>query len=136
MRGGRRLVVAAAAAALGLAVFSPVGAAPSIQTVHLVIRHSTYLPSELALPAGTTVKFVIHNTDPIDHELIVGSRTVQIRHEAGTEPTHGIVPGEITIPAGESAITTYRFRGRGVYLMGCHLPGHFAYGMRGTIRVR
>ena len=39
------------------------------------------------------------------------------------------------MPAGAVVTTTYRFDGPGRLLYGCHLPGHWAYGMRGEIRV-
>ncbi len=40
------------------------------------------------------------NTDPIDHEWIVGDAAVHARHRTGTEPVHGARPTEVTIPAG------------------------------------
>lgn len=80
--------------------------------------------------------FVIENTDPIDHEFIVGDQQVQDRHEKGTEPHHGTRPGEVSIPAGETRSTTYVFDEPGRLLVGCHLPTHYDYGMRGDIVVR
>ena len=44
-------------------------------------------------------------------------------------------PGEMTVPAGEIATTTYRFTEAGELIIGCHLPGHYAYGMRALVRV-
>ncbi|HEX2192876.1 MAG TPA: plastocyanin/azurin family copper-binding protein [Acidimicrobiales bacterium] len=87
------------------------------------------------VPVGTTVRFVVRNADPIAHELIVGDEEVQDRHEKGTEAHHGERAGEVSVPAGGTAETTYRFDRRGTVLFGCHLPGHWAYGMRGTIEV-
>ena len=58
---------------------------------------------------GSSVRIVVHNRDPIDHELIVGDAGVQDRHEQGTEPRHGLRPGEITIPAGTTAVTQVTF---------------------------
>jgi uncharacterized cupredoxin-like copper-binding protein len=81
------------------------------------------------------VRFVITNHDPIDHELIVGDEAVQQRHETGTEPSHGAVPGEVSVPAGTVAETTYTFSRAGVVLIGCHAPGHYKYGMRGAVVV-
>jgi uncharacterized cupredoxin-like copper-binding protein len=84
---------------------------------------------------GETVRFVLRNTDPIPHELIVGDQSVQDVHEAGTEAHHGDRPGEVSVAPGRTAVTTYRFETAGRLLFGCHLPGHWAYGMRGTIQV-
>jgi uncharacterized cupredoxin-like copper-binding protein len=80
------------------------------------------------------VRFVVTNTDPIDHEFIIGDQAVQVAHELGTEAFHPPRPGEITIPAGETVSTTFTFGERDL-LFGCHLPGHYVYGMRGTVDV-
>lgn len=106
-----------------------------VRTVDIVIHHSRFQPSTLDVDAGTKVRFVIHNNDPIDHELIVGDDAVQIRHEKGTEVHHGDIPGEVSVAAGAISETTFSFRRQGRFIMACHLPGHFAYGMRGTIEV-
>jgi uncharacterized cupredoxin-like copper-binding protein len=81
------------------------------------------------------VRFVITNTDPIDHEFILGDEAVQRRHETGTEPAHGLVPGEVSAPAGAVSETSYTFSRAGVVLIGCHAPGHYAYGMQGRVLV-
>jgi uncharacterized cupredoxin-like copper-binding protein len=104
-------------------------------TVTLQIRYSAFEPGELTVARGTTVRFVVENRDPIAHELIVGDQAVQDLHERGTGHHHGEVPGEISAPAGSTVETTYTFEEAGTTLFGCHLPGHYAYGMRGTIRV-
>jgi uncharacterized cupredoxin-like copper-binding protein len=127
---GVGVALAAAAAAL-LAGCSPVRA----WSVDVTIHHSRFLPADLDVTAGTTVRFELTNTDPIDHEFIIGNEEVQARHETGTEPRHGAVPGEVSVPAGGAASTTYTFSQPGRLLIGCHLPGHYAYGMRGSVRV-
>ena len=112
-------------------------APPLVQ--HVTIHWSRFHPSTFDFPAGTTVRFVIHNTDPIDHEFILGDAAVQRRHEQGRQRHHhGDVPGERSVPAGQEAATIYRFPTRldgQVLEFACHLPGHYAYGMHGTVRV-
>jgi uncharacterized cupredoxin-like copper-binding protein len=84
---------------------------------------------------GSTVRFVVDNRDPIDHEFIVGGPAVQRKHENGSHASHGTVPGEVSAPAGSLVETAYTFGEPGTVLFGCHLPGHYDYGMRGEIRV-
>jgi uncharacterized cupredoxin-like copper-binding protein len=91
--------------------------------------------SELHVQRGEKVRFVVENTDPIDHELIVGPMPVQLRHESGHEAWHPPVPGEVSVPLFGSASTSYTFDRPGTVFFGCHLPGHWAYGMRGRILV-
>jgi uncharacterized cupredoxin-like copper-binding protein len=81
------------------------------------------------------VRFVVRNTDPIDHELIVGDDAVHRRHERGTEPYHPPKPGEVSVAAGQTVETSYEFAEPGIVVMACHLPRHFAFGMRGEIEV-
>ena len=111
-------------------------AAPVVRTVHIRIHFSRFDPGAIDVEPGQTIRFVVDNTDPIDHEFIVGDDGVQQAHEAGTEAHHAPRPGEISVPAGRTVITTVRFPAHGGELLfGCHLPGHYAYGMRGTISI-
>jgi uncharacterized cupredoxin-like copper-binding protein len=105
------------------------------QEVQVTIKDSRFIPDHFEFAAGTTVTFVVENTDPIDHEFLIGDEDVQQAHEEGTEPHHGAKPGEISIPIGETRTTTYTFDEPGTILIGCHLPSHYDYGMRGDITV-
>lgn len=115
---------------------SPSPPLPQERTVTLDVRYSRFSPAELEVRPGTTVRFVVRNRDPIAHELIVGDQRVQDVHERGTEAHHGDRPGEVSVPAGGTATTTYTFSRPGRVLLGCHLPGHWNYGMRGVVNVR
>ena len=105
-------------------------------TVRITIHYSSFDPDGLAVEPGETVRFVIVNTDPIDHEFILGDQRVQDVHEKGTEAHHAPRPGEVSVPAGETVVTTYTFpKISGSLIFGCHLPGHYAFGMHGTVLV-
>jgi uncharacterized cupredoxin-like copper-binding protein len=122
------LVLLVAAAGCG-------GDGAETREVHVKLRFSRFVPSEFEFEAGTTVRFVVENRDPIDHEFLIGDQEVQDAHEEGTEEHHGAKPGEISVPAGETRTTTYTFDEPGTLLIGCHLPTHWDYGMRGAIKV-
>ncbi|MGH2348566.1 MAG: cupredoxin domain-containing protein [bacterium] len=131
-----RRMAALAAAVLLLWTFLPAaGSESGMQTIAITIRHSRFIPAHVTVRRGMTVRFVITNIDPIDHEFILGDEAVQRRHEGGTEPEHGEVPGEVSVRAGATAETTYTFSRPGLLLIGCHAPGHYAYGMRGWVWV-
>jgi uncharacterized cupredoxin-like copper-binding protein len=133
----RRALAATALLALtacALAACTRATAAPTTRTVNLTIHHSAFEPVEVHIHPGETIRFVIRNTDPIDHEFIVGDLTVQDAHERGTEAYHPPRPGEVTVPAGRTVRTTFTFGGHDL-LFGCHIPGHWAYGMRGIVLV-
>ena len=133
-------LLGAAAALAAAAVAGPrPGAGPEARTVVVTMHHSHFAPSVVRVEPGERVRFVLRNTDPIDHEFILGDAAVQARHEEGRQRQHhGDVPGERSVPAGQEAATTYAFRAApegGTLEFACHLPGHYAYGMHGTVRV-
>jgi uncharacterized cupredoxin-like copper-binding protein len=104
--------------------------------IPITIHYSHFDPAVVHVPAGVPVTFVITNSDPIDHEWIVGDAATHERHRTGTEPVHNARPTEITIPARSERRTTVTFAaGTGSELFICHLPGHEAYGMVGTVVV-
>lgn len=106
------------------------------EEVMLTINHSKFVPGELNFRAGQTVTFVIVNADPIDHEFILGAEDVQHRHKFGTEPHHDEIPTEVSIPAKKRVTTTVSFDEPGTLIIGCHLPGHYAYGMKASVTLR
>jgi len=108
---------------------------PGPVTVRLVVHDSHFTPSRIRVVPHTEVRFEIVNRDFIDHEFIVGDDDVHARHETGHEATHPPVPGEVSVPAHTTGVTTYGFHAPGPVLFACHLPGHLAYGMRGTVMV-
>ena len=108
---------------------------PGLVTVTIDIHYSKFSISDLHVRAGTTVQFLIRNNDPIAHEFIVGDARVHARHELGTHPAHPPVPGEVSVGPGEIGETFFGFDQPGKYLFACHLPRHFAYGMRGWVTV-
>jgi uncharacterized cupredoxin-like copper-binding protein len=105
------------------------------RVIEIGIRHSRFDPGQLSVEPGEEILFVIQNEDPIAHEFILGDEEVQRVHEDGTEAKHGAKPGEVSVAAGAAAETTYTFEGPGNLIFGCHLPGHYDYGMRGTVRI-
>ncbi|MEX0834051.1 MAG: cupredoxin domain-containing protein [Actinomycetota bacterium] len=133
----RSLVVMAAVLALGVVarISTAQEPPPARDVVHIRIENSRFDPATIEVKPGSTVRFVIENTDPIDHEFILGDQRLQDIHEAGTGHHHGEVPGEVSVPAGTTRSTTYTFEGPGALLFGCHAPGHWDYGMRGTVKI-
>ena len=131
-----------AGAAVALVAVWPAGSRAGggeARTVVVTMHHSRFEPAVVRVEAGRRVRFVLRNTDPIDHEFILGDAATQRRHERGRDRHHhGEVPGERSVPAGQEAATTYAVpaAAAGQALeFACHLPGHYAYGMRGTVRV-
>jgi uncharacterized cupredoxin-like copper-binding protein len=137
-RPGRLVLAGSLALALGLAGVAAAWARPTAlaaSDVEIPIHYSHYGLGQFTVPAGVPVRIVLKNEDPIDHEWIVGDAALHERHRTGTEPVHDSRPTEVTIPAGATRETTVTFDTPGTYLYICHLPGHEAYGMVGTVVV-
>jgi uncharacterized cupredoxin-like copper-binding protein len=113
----------------------PAALGPGLVNVTVGIHYSKFSTDLLHVYAGSTVRFLIRNDDPIHHEFIVGDAQVHARHQRGSEAVHPPVPGEVSVGPGELGETFYRFTKPGRYEFACHLPGHLAFGMRGWVVV-
>ena len=139
MRGAAWLCLAGVASLIG-SMFAapaprPASAETGIRTVNITIHYSHFQPDRVVVAPGETVRFVVRNTDPIDHEFILGDRYIQHIFETGTETVHSM-PGATSVPAGTTGTTVFTFPDLATpVIFGCHLPGHFAYGMRGLVIV-
>ena len=122
------------AAALLLAVSAAVACAPS-PTITITIHHSAFDVTELRVPAGVPITFVLVNEDPIDHEWLIGDAAFHEAHRTGTHASHHDVPNEVTVPALETVSTSITFDEPGTLAYICHLPGHESYGMVGTLTI-
>ncbi len=138
-RPGRLALVGGIALSLGLAgiaaAWVQVPDTGGVARAEIVMRYSAFSTTDLTVRAGQPLTVVLQNDDPIDHEWMIGDVAFHERHRTGTEPVHGERPTEVSVPAGTTATTTVTFRVPGEYLFICHLPGHEAYGMVGTLRV-
>jgi uncharacterized cupredoxin-like copper-binding protein len=138
-RPGRLALVGGIALSLGLAGIAAAwvqGPAPTPEKAQIRIHFSAFGPTEVVATAGVPITVTLVNTDPIDHEWLVGDAAFHERHRTGTEPHHGARTTEVSLPAGSTVTTTVAFETPGDYLFICHLPGHEAYGMVGVLRVK
>jgi uncharacterized cupredoxin-like copper-binding protein len=111
-----------------------------------------YRPSAIMVRAGHRVTFEVTNTGKLPHEFILGDRASQLDHErqmqadpAGEDMdmhTHmhmhmhmHMHAGGLSVPPGQTRRLTWTFDEPGIVLYGCHVLGHWAAGMRGTIVV-
>jgi uncharacterized cupredoxin-like copper-binding protein len=133
--GSGLIAVAVALGAAAAVLAGGRGPAPST-SIEIVIHYSHFEPATIAVPVGVPVTITLRNDDPIDHEWIVGDEAVHAVHRVGTELLHPTRPTEVVVPAGETRVTTITFERTGSLQYICHLPGHEAYGMVGTVTIR
>jgi uncharacterized cupredoxin-like copper-binding protein len=114
-----------------------------------------YQPASITVRAGSRVTFAVHNAGRLPHEFILGNRATQLDHErqmqaapSDTGHTHAHMhdiadmaatgssdTGGLTVPPGGTRRLTWTFDKPGIVLYGCHVLGHWAAGMKGTIVV-
>jgi uncharacterized cupredoxin-like copper-binding protein len=118
-------------------------------TVRVVMNDRfRYRPDAIMVRAGRRVTFAVTNAGKLPHEFILGDRTTQLDHErqmqtAGGGHVHDHGPdghaaagsGAIAVPPGETKRLTWTFDEPGIIFYGCHVLGHWAAGMKGTIVV-
>lgn len=124
-----------AVAVLLLAVAATAGCTQAPRTVTITIHDTAFDPAEISVPRGVPVTFVLVNDDPIDHEWLIGDEAFHDAHRTGTQASHDTVATEVTVPALGTVSTTITFDEVGTLTYVCHLPGHEAYGMVGTLTI-
>ncbi len=96
-------------------------------------------PNGIAVQAGETVRFVLHNEGVLPHDFTVGDEMAQMHHEeemAGGGHGHGHADNAVMVEAGQTGELVVTFPAAPVeWLIGCHVPGHYAAGMKGTLSV-
>lgn len=96
-------------------------------------------PASVDVEMGETVTFTVTNKGKTPHEFVLGDQMLQDEHETAMREMAGELMQDevnaITVPPGKSESVTWRFTKAGTVLYGCHISGHYAAGMVGTISV-
>ena len=101
----------------------------------------TFDPDALTVTAGEVVTFKVTNNGQIPHDFVLGGTAVQDEHEAemqnmtDSDSMAHEEPNAFIIDPGETKEMTWHLTESGEILMGCHQPGHYAAGMKGTIEI-
>ncbi len=93
-------------------------------------------PDRLAVRSGETIRFVIANPSPLDHEFVIGDAVAQQMH--AEEMARGMMHDDahaVFVPAGQRRELNYTFGAPGVLQIGCHVPGHYEAGMQADVTV-
>lgn len=99
-------------------------------------------PGQVEAKAGETITFKVVNVAKIDHDFTLGDQKAQDDHEkemrsapagGGMDMAHDA--NAVKVAAGETKELTWTFARAGTTIYGCHEPGHYASGMKGTVTV-
>jgi uncharacterized cupredoxin-like copper-binding protein len=92
-------------------------------------------PGDFQVPAGEPVTFVVTNGGALEHEFFVGDEAAQADHDAEMLSSGGVLHDGATgigVKPGETKELTLTLEA-GSTFAGCHVPGHYAGGMKTTI---
>ena len=95
-------------------------------------------PAVMTLPAGVPVTFVVTNTGVTDHEFYLGDEAAQAEHEQEMMEMGGMAHDEemgIAVEPGATKELAVTFPEAGSILAGCHVAGHYAGGMKATVKI-
>jgi Cu+-exporting ATPase len=98
-----------------------------------------FSPDAITVRAGETVAFKVTNAGKTEHEFVIGDAAAQQQHDQemadGAMAAMEHSANAVDVPPGKTATLVYHFTQPGTLLFGCHVPGHYAAGMQGTITV-
>jgi uncharacterized cupredoxin-like copper-binding protein len=101
-----------------------------------------FMPSNVAVRAGETIRFVVRNAGHTAHEMVLGSDDEIHEHAQAMQQGTGHAAGHkhgtgaaITLAAGQTGELVVKFGEASTLQMACLIPGHYEAGMRGTIQV-
>jgi uncharacterized cupredoxin-like copper-binding protein len=130
------------------------GGSSAPREVNLIAKDYAFLPDALDLAPGETVLLHVINGGLVVHEAIIGDMAVQDAWEVAEAATIGSPPGPtpvVSVPPDVSGVRIVVASGERVdllwtvptdvvasgtppWIVGCHIPGHWAKGMQIPIR--
>ncbi len=110
-----------------------------VATVAIEMSDFAFSPATVTLTAGEPTMLVFTNTGTVAHEVVIGDMHVQDEHEeamaGGGHGTHMADTLSTTVEPGGTGRLLYPGDAADDLLIGCHIPGHWDAGMRGTLTV-
>jgi uncharacterized cupredoxin-like copper-binding protein len=116
------------------------------RTLHITALDSRrFSPHALAVVAGETIMFVVHNRGKSRHQFVIGDPETQqayeammqsmadMKHEADLKHAYA---NALTLEPFETRILYWKFGVHQPLEIACHMPGHYEAGMRILVTVR
>ena len=120
----------------------PMEAADADRVIEITAKDDfTFDPASVTITAGETVTFQVTNVGAIPHDFVLGDAHMQDEHEAemaemsGDDMAMHDEPNAFVLEPGETKEMTWHMTEGGEILFGCHQPGHYQAGMKGTVTI-
>lgn len=98
-------------------------------------------PATIAVKAGETVTFKITNEADTFHDFMLGTekeheaRDMEMLEMSDKPMDMDDEANSVTLEGGETKELNWTFEKAGTVIFGCHQPGHYGAGMKGTVTV-
>ncbi len=121
------------------AIGKPGLAAKVNRTITIEMNDSMrYLPADLQVKQGETIRFVVRNVGKVKHELSLGTQKELMEHLEEMKKFPDMEhdePSKVTLAPGKQGEIIWQFTKAGPVNFACLMPGHYEAGMKGVIRV-
>jgi uncharacterized cupredoxin-like copper-binding protein len=98
-----------------------------------------FVPAELTVKRGDTVRFRVKNSGQVMHEMVLGTMDELKKHAELMRKHPGMEHDEpymAHVAPGKTETIVWQFTKAGEFHFGCLVPGHFESGMVGKITVK
>ena len=98
-----------------------------------------FTPADIALQRGETVRFVVHNSGQVLHEMVLGTPQALKAHAAMMKKFPEMEHADANmahVKPGKTGEIVWQFTRPGEFQFACLQPGHFEAGMVGKVTVK
>lgn len=97
-----------------------------------------FTPESVSVKRGETVRFVVTDSGQLPHEFVIATASEQREHQQMMQSMPNMEHAEanaLSLQPGETKTLIWKFTQPGNIQFACHEPGHYAAGMKGTVKV-
>ncbi|HJV63281.1 MAG TPA: plastocyanin/azurin family copper-binding protein [Albitalea sp.] len=97
-----------------------------------------FAPDTVRVKQGDTLRFVLHNSDRVRHEWVLGDRAEIERQAAARRANAAALPEQVHalhVDPGQTEEVVWTFNRVGTFQFACVTPGHREGGMVGSVTV-
>ena len=103
-----------------------------------MINGMRFIPSDIQVKQGETIRFVLKNTDSVKHEFSLGTKQELLEHYEVMKKFPDMEhdePNNISLAPGKQGEVIWKFTKAGAVDFACLHVGHFDAGMKGLVKV-
>ena len=103
-----------------------------------MINGMRFIPSDIQVKQGETIRFVLKNTDSVKHEFSLGTKQELLEHYEVMKKLPDMEhdePNKISLAPGKQGEVIWKFTKAGAVDFACLHVGHFDAGMKGLVKV-